>query len=124
MLELLFELISEIVLQIVFEVLLEIGLRPFRGAASRSPIFAAIGYMALGAGAGAVSLIIFPRLFLTSQGARITNLIVTPLIAGLVMSALGAWKKSRQHELLRLDQFGYGAVFAFGMAIVRFCFGK
>lgn len=124
MLELLFELISEVALQIVFEVLLEIGLRPFRGAGSRSPILAAIGYIALGAGAGAISLMIFPRLFLTARWSQILNLVITPLLAGLMMSALGAWRASRRQELIRLDQFAYGAFFALAMALMRFFLGK
>jgi len=39
---------------------------------------------------------------------RIANLIITPIAAGGAMGALGAWRRRRNEELIRLDRFAYG----------------
>jgi hypothetical protein len=44
--------------------------------------------------------------------------------AGLAMMARGAWRRRRDQELIRLDKFAYGYLFALAMALVRFNFGS
>jgi hypothetical protein len=120
--ELLFQFLGEIILQIVFEVLAEFGLRilrePFRQPPH--PWLASLGYALLGAFAGGISLLFFPSLFLLSQAARLANLLLTPIAAGLVMAALGVWRRKHDQPLLRIDRFAYGFLFALAMASVRF----
>lgn len=124
--ELLFQFVVEILLQIVFEILAELGLHsvrePFRKAPN--PWFAAIGYAVFGAIAGALSLWIFPTLFLVAHSAQIAGLVFTPIVAGVAMTALGAWRRRRNQSIIRLDKFAYGYLFALAMAIVRFAFGN
>ena len=36
---------------------------------------------------------------------------------------LDAWRRRREDELVRLDKFAYGYLFALAMALVRFYFG-
>jgi len=43
---------------------------------------------------------------------------------GGAMMALGAWRRSRHQEVIRLDRFLFGFVFAAAMAAVRFWFGR
>jgi hypothetical protein len=122
--ELLFGFVGELLLQIVFEVFAAMGLRrahkPFYKAPN--PWLAAMGYLFLGAVAGFLSLFLFPTLFMTSQGARIANLVIAPVVAGAAMAALGAWRQRRDQDLIRLDRFAYGYLFALAMAAVRFAF--
>lgn len=73
--------------------------------------------------AGGLSLWVFPALFIQEPWLRVINLLVAPCVAGFVMSALGNYRRRKGQELLRLDTFVYGAVFAFGMALVRFMGG-
>lgn len=126
MFEILFELVGEILLQIVFEALAEVGLRswvaPFRRPPN--PWLAAFGYALLGAAAGGLSLLAFPGHLVSSQGLRIVNLIITPIAVGLLMGVMGAWRARRGQQVLRIDRFAYGYLFALSLALVRFAFAR
>jgi hypothetical protein len=121
------QILGELVLQIVLEALAELGLHsvrePFRRPKPLHPVLAAIGYGIFGAGAGALSLWLLPNLFITVEWLRIANLVITPVAAGGVMVAFGVWRRRRDEELIRLDRFSYGFLFAFAMALVRFIWG-
>jgi len=125
LLEILVQFVGEVLLQVVFEVLAEAGLRVFQEPFRKppNPWLAAVGYGVMGAILGAISLLILPGLLMASREAQIANLILTPLVAGAVMAAIGAWRRRRHQELIRLDRFAYGYLFALAMALVRFSFG-
>ena len=116
----------ELLLQVLFEALAEFGVRalgePFRRSREASPWLAALGYAIYGAVAGGISLWLVPVAYLTAPWARIANLVVTPLASGLVMSMMGAWRRRRGEDLIRLDRFSYGVLFALAMALVRYFF--
>ena len=120
------EIVAELVLQVAFEWLAELGFRairaPFLRGQEASPGWAAVGYAIFGAIAGGLSLLIFPSSFVASYAWRVVNLVVTPVLSGAAMSIFGAWRRRRGQELVRLDRFAYGMVFAFAMAVVRFVF--
>ncbi len=126
MLEILFELFGELLLQILFEVLTEIGWHslgaPFRR--SPNPYLATIGYVVFGAIAGVLSLWPVPALLIASPIGRIANLVLTPVIAGAAMAAIGAWRKHRDQQTILLDRFAYGYLFALAMGLVRLRFGQ
>lgn len=109
----------------MLELLFELGLRslqqPFKK--TPNPLLAGIGYALFGAIAGALSLWWFPNLFITSHAGRIANLIVTPVLSGLAMAALGAWRRRRDQPTILLDRFAYAFIFAMAMALVRLRFG-
>ena len=122
----LLEVFGELLLQVVFEALAESGLRIVRRRTPPTPPpawLAAVGYVALGAACGGLSLWPFPHFFVETEDGRVLTLILTPLLAGLAMSALGAWRRARGQELLRLDRFVYGYAFALALAVVRLVFG-
>ena len=123
--ELLFEFIAELLLQVVAGVLFEVGLRSLAAPFKRrpNPFLASIGYVLFGAVAGGLSLWIFPTLFIGSHAGRIANAVVTPFIAGGCMAAIGAWRRRRDQDLILLDRFAYGYLFALVMALVRLRFG-
>lgn len=124
--EVVFQILGELLLQVFFEFLAELGFRglrePFRRPSPLHPVFAAFCYAGFGAAAGAVSLVFLPHLFILSRAGQLANLVVTPMAAGLLMSLLGAWRRRRGQEIVRLDVFAYGFVFALAMALVRFFF--
>jgi hypothetical protein len=126
LLEILFQLVGELLLQVVLQVLIELGFHsivaPFRR--TPNPWLAAIGYALLGATAGALSLLAYPALLIVSHTGRLVNLVLTPILAGAAMTALGAWRRGRDQELIRLDRFTYGFLFALAMALVRFHFAN
>jgi hypothetical protein len=123
--ELLFSFFGEFLLQVLFEVLAELGLHSMREPFRRppNPWLAALGYAIFGAIAGALSLLVFPTLFVHAHGLQVLNVALTPLAAGLAMMALGAWRQRRDQDLIRIDKFAYGYLFALAMALVRFQLG-
>ena len=123
--EILFQFLGELLLQIVAEVPFEVGLRSLAAAFKKkpNPYLASIGHLLFGAAAGGLSLWAFPSLFIGSHAGRIANAIVTPIIAGTSMMAIGAWRRRRDQELILLDRFAYGYLFALAMTLVRLRFG-
>jgi hypothetical protein len=124
--EFLFEIVGELLLQMVFEVMAEFGLQslsaPFRKRPN--PWLAALGYTILGAIVGGVSLWLFPSHLVATKALRLANVIITPLLVGLGMSAVGAWRAHRGQTVLRIDRFAYGYLFALMVALIRFYFAK
>jgi hypothetical protein len=114
MFDFLFEIFAEFLLQAIIEVLFEFGLRslaePLRKAPN--PWLAAFGYGVFGSIAGAISLHFFPAHLVTVKGWRIVNVVVTPIAVGLFMALIGRWRARRGQEVLRIDRFAYGYLFA------------
>jgi hypothetical protein len=121
--ELIFGILAEVVLQIAAEVLFELGFYSLAEALNRkrprNPLLASIGYLLWGGIIGMITIIFFPELMIKNPTIRILNLIVSPAIAGLAMSAIGSWRKKKGQDVLRIDSFLYGALFAFGLALAR-----
>ena len=121
MLEIVLEVLGEFLIQVVGEVLLELGLHslaePFRKVPN--PWLAAFGYAVFGGILGGLSLLAFPHNFVPEPW-RLANLIATPLAAGGLMSAMGAWRARRGDAVLRIDKFAYGYLFALALALMRF----
>ena len=126
MIELLFQIIGELLLQVAGAVLVELGFHalsePFR--TPPNPWLAAIGYFLFGAIFGGISLLIVSSYLVTDPKWRIINLIVTPLTVGILMSVIGRWRARRGQDVLRIDRFAYGYLFALSFALIRFWFAK
>jgi DNA-binding transcriptional LysR family regulator len=126
MIELLFEIVGEFLLQAVMEALAELGLHslgePFRRPRNRW--LAGLGYAIFGALAGGLTLWLLPDHLVRSEVLRKLNLLVTPLASGGIMCLMGAWRARRGDELLRIDRFAYGYVFALSLALVRYIFAQ
>ena len=101
--------------------LLRAVLEPFVQRVDRNPLLAGLGYCLLGLVVGGLSLLVFPNSFVRSERFHGINLVITPLLAGLVMAGIGRLRANRGEPLIRLDSFAYGFTFAFAMAAVRFC---
>lgn len=97
-------------------------LAPWRARDEVSPLVAVVGYQLYGAAVGGLSLLVFPAHLVADSGARGLNLAVTPVLSGLVMVAVGAWRRRHEKTLIRLDSFAYGWCFAMAVALVRWKF--
>lgn len=124
--ELFLELLLEFFIQIVGEILFELGLHSLKNPALNppNPWFTALPYSLCGALFGGISLWPFPHHMVAGTVWRNANLIVTPIIAGLSMSCLGAWRARRGQSIFPIDRFAYGYLFALSFALVRLFFGK
>jgi len=124
--ELLVQLIVEILGQIVFEFATALGWESLKDSVRRerkaTPVLAGIGHLLMGMTAGVLSLFLF--------GSRLTqrgpfpgiSLILSPLGTGLAMHWLGEFWRDRGKDPPVLFTFRAGAIFAFGMALVRFLY--
>jgi hypothetical protein len=122
--EFLFEILAEALLQILFETVAEVGFYSLRNTFERprNHILSTIGFFLWGLLAGGISLWPFPHSFVASYSPRLLNLAITPVMAGLLMMAVGRLRERRGQDLVGLDRFGYAYVFAFAMALVRYVF--
>lgn len=117
------EIIFEIILQLIFEIFAEMVEHKVAKKYNRkraSPLMAGLGYILMGAIAGGLSLLIMPHSLINDETLRIANLMITPVMAGIVMATIGRWRDNRDQDLMRLDHFWYGYLFALSMAVVRF----
>jgi hypothetical protein len=123
MMEFLFEILGEFLLQAFGEALLEIGLHALAAPFQRAPKpwLAALGYLLFGALLGGVSLLLFPH-YLVPPPWRVTNLFLTPFAVGGLMVAMGHWRAKRGEEVLRINRFVYGFLFAAALAVARYVF--
>src|SRR5262245_27450990 len=126
MLEEFASLLFEFLMESLLQVLLELGFRGvvslFSGRPAGRAALGLIAYALCGLAPGGLSLLVVPRSFIARPGLRLLNLIVTPVLAGLVMAAVGSLQKKKGKAPLRIDSFGHGFAFALGMAAVRFAF--
>jgi hypothetical protein len=120
----LLEIFGELLLQLFGELLVEMGWRAVAEPFEREPRpwLAMIGYVAFGAALGGLSLLVVPHHLSPAGLWRWLNLIVTPVVVGLCMSALGAWRARRGQALYRIDRLLYGYLFALSLAVVRFIY--
>ena len=124
--EIVFQFFVEIFIQIFAEALFELGFYSLVEALNRkerrNPVLASIGYLLWGGIIGLITIFVFPTLMIKNQVLRILNLFLSPVLAGLAMSAIGSWRRKRGQDTLRIDSFIYGALFAFGLAIMRYLY--
>ena len=125
MLEFLFQIVIEVIGQVLFEILFGVGSESLKGATRRQrrshPVLAGIGHFVMGVIAGAVSLLLFNERLLARSTIPGVSLLLSPLGTGAAMHVLGArWE--HDDERPRLFSFRAGAIFAFGMALVRFSY--
>lgn len=111
-------------MQVIGEILIEFGLGSV-GESSRErsrahPVLAGVGVLLLGAVAGAITRFIWPARIFQPGPVRGLSLLVSPLITGVVMERYGEWREGKGAPRSYIATFWGGALFAFGMALVRF----
>jgi hypothetical protein len=126
--ELLLQLVLEILGQILFEIVVGLGWESLkhslRGERKSTPLLAGFGHLLMGLIAGVVSLIVFGRRLTPASAVPGLSLVAAPIGTGLAMHGLGEFWNQRGPERPALFTFRAGAIFAFGMALVRFVYLK
>jgi hypothetical protein len=120
------ELLFEVFFQVVLEAIVALILRSIRNVFEESnainPILAAIGYLLFGIAFGIGSLRLFPHPLVHPSRFHGISLVISPVITGLIMSQVGIILRRKGKQAVRIESFGYGFTFAFGLAIIRFFF--
>jgi hypothetical protein len=91
---------------------------PFRKGPN--PILAAIGLTLLGALAGLLTSLIVPNRIFGQYGIKGVSILFSPLLTGLIMHRYGQWLVERGRPRSPFATFWGGALFALGMAFVRY----
>ena len=116
----------EIVGQVLFEILASFGWESVKDSTRRereaTPILAATGHLLLGAIAGILSLLIVPQRLAPHSPLPGLSLLLSPIGSGIAMHWLGEFWRERGKDRPVLFSFRAGALFAFGMAVVRFVY--
>lgn len=124
--ELLLELILEIAGQVLFEFIATVGWESLKDATRRvrgaNPALAAIGHLFMGVLAGVVSVLIVPRRLMPHSPLPGLSLVLSPIGTGIAMNEIGEFWRERRGDRPVLFSFRAGAIFAFGMALVRFLY--
>jgi uncharacterized YccA/Bax inhibitor family protein len=121
--EFILQIFGELLIQALGQGLIELGFHAL-GAAFRkpaSPWLAALGCILWGLMLGGLSLLLFPAHLAST---RVVNFVITPILVGLGMVALGKWRAQRGDPVLRIDQFFYGYLLALTFAAIRFQFAR
>jgi hypothetical protein len=122
LLEILLEFLIQIVGEVLLDVVLHVSSRFVRAREALNALLTLIMYFGLGLFVGWLSILIFPKAFVRISNLHGISLLITPVLAGFTMSAIG-WIRRRQGKLLiPLETFSCGFIFAFGMALIRLLF--
>jgi hypothetical protein len=129
-LEAVFEFLAQIVVEILWQILLEVltslGWESLDHSVRRErrahPVLAGIGHLLLGLTAGVVSLFVLPQRLTPRSPLPGVSLVLSPIVTGIFMDRIGEWWRERGHDRPKLFSFWAGAIFAFGMALVRFLY--
>lgn len=79
-----------------------------------------IGLVLLGGLAGFLTSLILPNRLFGFHGIKGVSIVLSPIITGLLMRRYGDWCDERGHPRSYFATFWGGALFAFGMAAVRY----
>jgi AcrR family transcriptional regulator len=113
----------DVLLSGVFDILIEIGQRGFgrslRPSRQAGPVASGVSALLLGALLGWAINAVWPSRVIAPGPIPGASLIITPLLNGLLMHEYGAWRRSRGNERFFLATFWGGALFAFGVSLVR-----
>jgi hypothetical protein len=117
--EVFFEALLELAGEALLDVLSRVGADVFKSAEPPHPILSCLVWALLGAAAGATSLVIFPHPLFHRSKFHGISLILSPVAAGMAMSAVGAMLRKRGKQVVQIESFPFAFAFAFGMALVR-----
>lgn len=95
--------------------------RPINLEKEFNPILSAFGAFIFGGSIGALSLLL-PKFFVLPQLFRLINLILSPLICGIIMHYYRKYRDSKNLKSISLISFSNAFLFVFAMALVRYFF--
>jgi hypothetical protein len=117
------EVFCEALLEIGGEALLDLISRvasdAFKPAEPPRPVLSCLAWGFVGAMVGAASVVIFPHPVFHRSRFHGISLIISPIAAGMGMSAVGAMLRRRGKQVVQIESFPYAFAFALGMALVR-----
>jgi hypothetical protein len=121
---LLLEALLEIAGEALFDLICRAASSVLAVVFETGPALAMVAYLIVGALTGGASLSLFPHPLVHSSRFHGISLLISPALAGGAMSLMGLILKKQDKHVSKIESFGYGWTFAFGMALVRFAFAR
>ena len=125
LLELIFEFFGELVLQLIFELFgdaFKTAWYKLTGRDQPTTVRQEVLWSLLsGSVAGFVTVLIFPMLAIRLPWLQMLNLVFAPLVAGLLVERVRAWRESRRE--FSSSVFAYAALFGLVFALTRWLLG-
>jgi len=128
------ELFLETFLELIAATVVDLASRALLGvfaglaeAVKGSRFLTGFTYAVVGALAGAISLLVLPHTLIHRDPPirfHGISLVISPIIAGLLLSSLGVFMRRWGKKATPIETFGYGFAFALGMALIRLFFAK
>jgi hypothetical protein len=118
--EVLFEAVFEIVCVGGASFLIRAISKLFKAISHVNPVATTFVLGMLGVLVGFLSVAAYPHPFVHPSRLHGVSVIASPLITGLAMFKLGRLLRRHGRRVMPIESFGYGFVFAFAMALVRF----
>ncbi|MGA3370926.1 MAG: hypothetical protein ABSC48_04105 [Terracidiphilus sp.] len=118
--EVLFEAVFEIACVGLASLLTRAISKLFKAISEVNPVATTFALGMLGALAGFLSVVAYPHPLVHPSRFHGVSVIASPLITGFVMFQLGRLLRNYGRRVMPIESFGYGFVFAFAMALVRF----
>jgi hypothetical protein len=116
---LLLEFAAEFFLEFFAEGLIDAGSRVGGKKKPMHPILAFAVYSSCSVVLACASLQIFPRHFIRNPEYRMWNVLLTPLIMGVLMGEWGGYRRRNHKSVSRLDTYVLGFSFALIFALIR-----
>ena len=120
------QLVLEVAGQVLFEFVVAFGWESLKDSVrlerESTPVLAGTGHLLLGVCAGILSLLIVPRRLAPHSPLPGLNLMLSPIATGIAVHSIGEFWHERGKDRPVLFTFRAGAIFAFGMALVRFVY--
>ena len=120
LLEAFFEFLAALLADVILRSLGEL----FEPLETQNSLLATVGHAIFGLALGGLSLVFVPYRLVHPSKIHGASLIISPVITGALLSWTGALLRKRDKKAMQIETFGYGFVFAFGIALVRFLFAK
>jgi hypothetical protein len=120
LLEALFEFLAAAMADMFLRSLGEI----FAPPEAQNSFLATLGHAMFGLALGGLSLVVFPYRLVHPSKIHGASLVISPVITGALLSWTGALLRKQGKKAMQIESFGYGFVFALGIALIRFFFAK
>lgn len=122
------ESLIEAIFQYLIAGLMDLLLRSlgevFQGFEIQNSLRAFCGYGLFGLILGSVSLLLLPHHVIHPSKSHGISLLVSPVLTGTMLWGTGEILRRQNKKVTRIETFGYGFIFAFGLAFIRFFFAK
>ncbi len=126
LIELIFEFFGELLLQLVFEFFgtaVKTGWYKLTGRDRATTVAQEVSWSILsGLVAGLATVLFFPVLAIRVPWLQVLNLLLAPVVAGLLVERVRAWREAR--HTFNFPVFAYAALFGLMFAITRWLLGR